>query len=436
MQNEIPAHGSGSNNHLTNALRDRFAWISRDLWALGFSAFLITCSAAMLFGASPLFITATLGMGSMAVGILEAVSEPASLAMKFLSGAVSDYLRKRKRVIALGYLFTIVSKPIFGLASSMLVLSFARILERIGNGLLASPRDALSGELAPKARRGEAFGLVTGLKTFGGAAGSVLLFFVLTLSAAFNGQEDYKMAIWIAAIPALLALFVLNRYVHDPDFTAEIAKVKEKLGIDTDLHPINKAEFRRIRPGYWGFVVIASIFTMARFSEAFMILRFQDLGETGAMSQLIGLGLMNLVSTMAAYPTGYFADRYSRSTLLILGFLALALADVTFVYSSGFAMSILGVILWGVQRGMTQTLISAVIAEETPHDLLGTAFGIFHLLSGAALFFSSIFAGYMGEAFGSGAPFFLGMILSGIATVLLMMRSVWKSYRPSPPSER
>lgn len=426
MQNEIPVHGSGSNSPTTYALRDKFAWVSRDLWALGFSAFLITCSAAMLFGASPLFITATLGMGSMAVGILEAISEPASLAMKFLSGAVSDYLRKRKRVIALGYLFTMISKPIFGLASGMLVLTLARILERLGNGLLASPRDALSGELAPKARRGEAFGLITALKTFGGCAGSVVLFFVLTLSG-----EDYKMAIWVAAIPAILALFVLYRFVHDPDFSAEIKKVKEKLGIKTDFHPINQQEFKRIRPGYWVFVIIASVFTMARFSEAFMILRFVDLGESGAMSQLLGLGFMNLVSALSAYPAGYFADYYSRSTLLIVGFLCLVLADVTFVYSSGFAFSLVGVVFWGIQRGMTQTLISAVIAEETPHDLLGTAFGIFHLLSGAALFFSSIFAGYMGEQFGSGAPFFVGMVFASLATILLMARSVWKSYHPS-----
>jgi len=231
--------------------------------------------------------------------------------------------------------------------------------------------------------------------------------------------------IWAGAIPAVLAMFILHRFVREPELDRDYVPPRKEKGATPkprihELSPISVVQLRRIGLGYWTLIGVATVFMAARFSEAFLILRVKDLGAPAYISTAM-LSLLNLFSAFSSYPVGHLSDRMNRSFLLILSFICLVISNLFLIFAGQVWVGMIGVALWGVQRGVTQTLFNAMIAEETPHDLLGTAFGLFHLASGISLLFSSFIAGWLAEEKVSYA-FVFGAFISSLALLLLLVR--------------
>ncbi len=380
------------------------ARIPRGVWVLGFVSLLMDISSEMIHSLLPLFLVGTLGISVFAVGLIEGVAEATAQITKVFSGALSDYLGRRKGLAVLGYALGAVSKPVFALASGAGVVIGARFVDRIGKGLRGAPRDALVADLTPPALRGAAFGLRQSLDTVGAFAGPLLASGLMLLWA-----NDFRAVFWVAVVPGLLSVALLQFGLHEPPATA----------VRAASNPIQRAALRRLGPGYWSVVAIGAVFTLARFSEAFLVLRAQQLGVALALVPLVMVA-MNVVYAATAYPFGRLSDRYSHTRLLVGGLLVLIAADLLLAQAAHWSALLAGVLLWGLHMGMTQGLLAAMVAASAPADLRGTAFGVFNLASGVAMLVASALAGLLWDRFGAPTTFgagaaFCGLTLAGLA---------------------
>ena len=383
------------------------ARIPRAVWALGLVSLLMDVSSEMIHSLLPVFLVTTLSASALAVGLIEGVAEATALIIKVFSGALSDYWGKRKPLALLGYGLAAVSKPLFALAGSPAWVFTARIADRIGKGIRGAPRDALLADVTPPQLRGAAFGLRQALDTVGAFVGPLLAMGLMLLWA-----NDFRAVFWVAIIPAALSVAMLFFGVQEP----------ERQGGARSVNPIRRANLRRLSGSYWWVVVIAAIFTLARFSEAFLVLRAQQGGLAIALVPLV-LIAMNLVYSASAYPFGHLADRVNPRSLLAGGLLVLIGADALLAYSARGALLWAGIALWGLHMGMTQGLLSAMVANTAPDDLRGTAFGFFNLVSGIAVLIASALAGALWDRFGPSYTFSAGAAFSVLALVVLVARA-------------
>ena len=376
--------------------------IPAGVWILGFVSMLMDVSSEMIHSLLPLYLTVGLGASALTVGIIEGVAEATALIVKVFSGALSDRWRKRKAITAFGYGLAALSKPLFALATGPFLVFVARFLDRIGKGIRGAPRDALIADLTPKDVRGAAFGLRQSLDTVGAFAGPLL---AMALMLAW--QDDFRAVFWVAVIPAILSFALIAFAVREPP-VARGGK-QEKVHFD-------KATMRKLGIAFWSVTMIGSALTLARFSEAFLILRSQDLGLEVALAPLVLVG-MNVVYAGTAYPVGKLADRMSPNTLLFIGTGLLIAADVGLAIASNMTMFAIGVALWGLHMGFTQGVLSAMVADASPAALRGTAFGIFNLASGIAMLVASALAGALWQFVGPAATFWAGALLAGISAL-------------------
>ena len=366
--------------------------IPTGVWVLGFVSMLMDISSEMIHSLLPLFMVTTLGASALVVGLIEGLAEATALIVKVFSGALSDYLGKRKGLALFGYALGALTKPLFALAPSVGVVLGARLLDRIGKGIRGAPRDALVADITPEGLRGAAFGLRQSLDTVGAFLGPLLAVGLMLLWA-----NDFRAVFWVAVIPGVLAVGLLLFGVQEPERHTGAKR----------SNPISRENLRRLSPAYWWVVGIGALFTLARFSEAFLVLRAEQGGISLAFVPLFMVA-MNLIYAASAYPFGKLADRMSHTQLLTYGLFVLLVADLVLASSNHWSIVLLGVGLWGVHMGMTQGLLATMVADAAPADLRGTAFGFFNLMSGIAMLIASVTAGLLWDQLGAAFTFYAG----------------------------
>ena len=380
--------------------------IPRGIWVLGFVSMLMDISSEMVHSLLPMFLVGSLGVSVLVVGLIEGLAEATALIVKVFSGTLSDYLGRRKGLAVLGYALGALSKPLFALSSGAGLVITARLLDRVGKGIRGAPRDALVADIAPPEVRGAAFGLRQSLDTVGAFTGPLLAVGLMLLWA-----NDFRAVFWVAVIPGVLSVLLLMVGVREPERQADAPR----------SNPINRANMRRLSAAYWWVVGIGAVFTLARFSEAFLVLRALQLGVAMAWVPLVMVA-MNVVYAASAYPFGWLSDRISHTRLLVAGLLVLVLADAVLATSTDWVSLLLGVALWGVHMGMTQGLLATMVADTAPADLRGTAFGLFNLVSGVAMLVASVVAGWLWETQGASFTFVGGAVFAVMALLFLSLR--------------
>lgn len=376
------------------------------VWALGLVSLFMDISSEMIHSLLPLFLVSTLGASTVMVGLIEGLAESTALIVKVFSGALSDYLGKRKTLAVIGYSLGALTKPLFALAPTAGVVLGARLLDRIGKGVRGAPRDALVADITPPEVRGAAFGLRQSLDTVGALLGPLLAVGLMLLWA-----DNFRAVFWVAVVPGALAVLLLFVGVREP---------KGRSG-EQRRNPIRRENLERLSGAYWWVVGIGAVFTLARFSEAFLVLRARQGGIPLAYIPLVMVA-MNLVYAATAYPFGRLSDRMHHGALLSLGLVVLVAADLVLASNTHWLTIAIGVSLWGVHMGVTQGLLARIVADTAPADLRGTAYGVFNLVSGVAMLISSGVAGLLWERLGAPFTFYTGAVFATLALFGMLLK--------------
>ena len=377
--------------------------IPASIWVLGMVSLLMDVSSELIHSLLPAFLVGALGASATTLGLIEGAAESLALIVKIFSGVLSDYFGKRKALAVIGYGLGAFSKPLFALATSSGMVLTARLLDRTGKGIRGVPRDALVADIAPPHLRGASFGLRQSLDTVGAFLGPLLAIAFMLLWA-----DNFRAVFWVAVIPAFLAVALLLFGVQEP----------EHHGDGKRSNPIKLDNLKRLGAAYWWVVAFGALFTLARFSEAFLLLRAQQGGLAIAWLPLVFVA-MNVVYALTAYPFGKLADSMRHTTLLKYGLLLLIAADAVLAASNHWSYVFVGVALWGLHMGLTQGLLAVMVADAAPADLRGTAYGFFNLCSGIAMFAASVLAGGLWDMLGAAFTFYAGGVLSLFALVVL-----------------
>lgn len=383
----------------------RLKALPRSVWALGFVSMFMDVSSEMVHALLPALLVGTLGASVALLGAIEGVAEATASITKVFSGWLSDRLRRRKLLAVIGYGLAAATKPVFPLAVTPYEVLGARFVDRVGKGIRGAPRDALVADVTPADARGLAFGVRQALDTVGAFAGPLL---AVGLMFALSG--DLRQVLGWAVIPALVAVALLVAGVEERRLPAHQAAAA----------PVKLSELRDLSIAFWAVTAVGVVFTLARFSEAFLILRAQDVGLTVALAPLV-LVAMNVVYSLVSGPAGGLSDRIDRRLLLIAGLGVLIAADAALALIPTVAGVFLGVVLWGLHMGLTQGVLAALVADTAPERLRGSAFGLFNLASGAALLAASTLAGVLWTVYGAAATFLAGGAFALLAALGLAM---------------
>ncbi|MDJ0926225.1 MAG: MFS transporter [Gammaproteobacteria bacterium] len=387
----------------------RLRGIPRGVWALGLVSLFMDISSEMVHSLLPVFFVTVIGLSYTSVGLIEGVAQAIALITKMFSGALSDVLRRRKPLALLGYGLAALTKPVFALATTAQIAVSARFVDRLGKGIRGAPRDALIADITPDAVRGASYGLRQSLDSVGAFVGPLLALVLMALLA-----DDIRGVFWFALAPALLSVLILWFGVSEPEHDPED---------DAARSPLQMREIRQLGASYWATVFIGAILMLAGFSEAFLVLRAQQLGLSLTLVPLVFI-VMNVVYAMSAYPAGVMSDRWGRSGLLVAGFIVLIVGDLVLAAADDIWLVMLGVVLWGLYMGLTQGVLAALVADTAPAQLRGTAFGLFNLVSGIAFLCASVIAGWLWDQYGPSAPFIASAVFASVALAAWTVRSI------------
>jgi len=376
-----------------------------EIWALGFVSMFMDISSELVHSLLPIFMATVLGTSMVTIGFVEGMAEAAAAITKVFSGALSDYFGKRKWLAVAGYALGALSKPVFPLATSIGWVFGARFVDRIGKGIRGAPRDALVADIAPAQMRGAAYGLRQALDSLGAFIGPLLAVVFMLWFA-----DNIQAVLWVAVAPAFIAVLLLMGAVREPVAMQRAIVSPGRLKL---------ADSRRLPLRFWLVVLLGAVFTLARFSEAFLILRARDVGLAIAYVPLI-MVVMNVFYSAVSYPAGRAADSIPARRLLLYGLALLIAADVVLAVAATPLIAFAGAALWGLHMAFTQGLLAKLVADTAPADLRGTAFGVFNLVSGASLFLASLVAGALWTAFGAPAPFIAGAAFALLAAAGLL----------------
>ncbi|MFM0495066.1 MFS transporter [Paraburkholderia caledonica] len=380
------------------------ASIPRSVWVLGCVSLFMDISSEIVHSLLPMFLTVSLGASAATIGLIEGIAEATAPIVKVFSGALSDYLGNRKWLAVTGYALGALSKPLFAIAPTVGVVVSARVIDRIGKGIRGAPRDALVADVTPVHLRGAAFGLRQSLDTIGAVLGPLFAVVIMSVWA-----DNFRLAFWLAVIPGVLAVALLMFGIHEPAREAGTRRV----------NPVRLENLKKLGPRYWWVVAIGAVFALARFSEAFLVLRAMGSGVPIALVPLV-MVTMNIVYSLSAYPFGKLADTMSHKRLLIAGVVVLIVSDLVLAHGSHWSIVLLGVALWGLHMGMTQGLLATMVSHTAPAQLRGTAFGFFNLLGGVVTLLSSVIAGELWDKIGATATFYAGAVFC-LATIALLV---------------
>lgn len=379
-----------------------FSSIPKGVWALGLVSLFMDISSEMIHSLLPVFLVSTLGAGAFFVGLLEGVAEATALFTRTISGVLSDRIGKRKSLTLAGYTLGALTKPLFALASGVGLVFIARFLDRLGKGIRGAPRDALIADLTPPQLRGAAYGLRQSLDTTGAFLGPLLAVLLMSLTSG-----NFRSAFWVAVAPALVAVAILDFGVKEPETLAG-----RRTSSQTHLNGV-----MRLGVDFWLIVAFGCIFTMARFSEAFLLLRAQNVGMNINSVPLILL-VMNILYSATAYPAGLLSDYIGRTGLMATGLGVLIVSHLTLAFAANKWMVMTGAGIWGLHMGLSQGLLTALVADTAPENLRGTAFGVFSMMGGVAMLAASFIAGLLWDYYGASIPFFTGAAFAALALVL------------------
>lgn len=398
-----------------------FRHVSKGVWGVSIGSMLIAISTAMTFSISPLYITKVLGLSMFSVGFTEGLCEGIAQISRLVSGYSGDYFKRKKPPILIGAILATISKPIFILAGGVGTVVFSKALERLSNGIMATPRDAYVAEVATENTKGMSLGLMMTLRTIGCSIGSlfigVLVIFV----------SDYCLLLWVGFIPCLLSLFMFFKFMPEksdnPSYQKEAKNHKEVR--------ICWADFKELSGRYWSLILVATLFMCARFADGFLILRLNQLGAPDWLSTST-IGIFNIISAFCCFPIGSLSDRIDRSKLLYFSFITLVLTNVCFI-ANNLSIAIVGVVMWGAQRGTSQVLFSAIISDEAPRKIIGTAMGIFYLITGVTAVMAGSVAGSLSDI-SLRYAFYFGFGFSSLALVALFIRNEMLSRQQQAPA--
>ncbi|MFL9959012.1 MFS transporter [Paraburkholderia nemoris] len=366
--------------------------IPRGVWMLGFVSMFMDISSEIVHSLLPMFLVTSLGASATMVGLIEGIAEATTPIVKMFSGALSDYLGNRKWLAVIGYSMGALSKPLFALAPTAGIVLAVRVADRIGKGVRGAPRDALVADITPTHLRGAAYGLRQSLDTVGAFLGPLLAVGLMLLWA-----DNFRRVFWVAVIPGLVAVALLVFGIREPVHQAGVKRV----------NPMTLENLTKLSRNYWGVVFVGAVFALARFSEAFLVLRAMQGGIPVALVPLVMVA-MNVVYAVSAYPSGKLADSMNHTRLLAVGLVVLLASDIVLAHGSQWPVVLLGVALWGLHMGLTQGLLATMVAHAAPSDLKGTAFGLFNLMTGLVTLVASLVAGELWDRFGANATFYAG----------------------------
>ncbi|MDR6202167.1 MFS transporter [Paraburkholderia graminis] len=389
----------------------RLSQIPRGIWMLGFVSMFMDISSELIHSLLPMFLVTSLGASAMMVGLIEGVAEAASPIAKVFSGALSDYLANRKWLAVIGYGMGALSKPLFALAPTAGIVLTARVVDRVGKGIRGAPRDALVADITPAHLRGAAYGLRQSLDTVGAFLGPLLAVTLMLLWA-----DNFRKVFWIALVPGLVAVALLAFGIKEP-----ARQPGEKR-----VNPVTLENLKKLSGACWWVVCVGAVFTLARFSEAFLVLRAMQAGVPIALVPLVMVA-MNIVYALSAYPFGKLADSTSHIRLLTAGLVVLIASDIVLAHGNSWPVVIIGVALWGLHMGLTQGLLATMVAQSAPPELKGTAFGFFNLMSGLAMLVASVVAGELWDRFGASATFYVGAGFSAATLFVLATGTTQRS---------
>jgi MFS family permease len=395
----------------SSRLRD----IPRGIWALGFVSMFMDISSEMIHALLPIYLVTVLGASMVTVGLIEGIAEATAMLVKIFSGALSDWLGRRKLLAVIGYGLAAFTKPVFPLAAGIEWIVTARFVDRIGKGIRGAPRDALIADMASAQLRGAAFGLRQSLDTVGAFLGPLLAIGLMLLT-----MDNFTFVFWIAVLPAFISFALIVFAVREPARAVAAGPGENRLRL---------SDAKRLPLDFWLVIAIASVLGLARFSEAFLVLRAQNVGMAIALVPVV-LVIMNIVYALAAYPAGAASDRLGRRGMLVVGTAMLIVADVIFAFAGGIPLMLVAVVFWGLHMGLTQAALAALVADTAPVDLRGTAFGTFNLAGGLALLLASVMAGAIWDGFGPAAMFLAGAGIAALALLCVAALPNWLGLRP------
>ncbi|MDD2851914.1 MAG: MFS transporter [Desulfuromonadaceae bacterium] len=378
--------------------------LPRGVVALGLVSLFMDLSSEMIHGLLPVFLVTVLGAGALSVGLIEGIAEATASITKVFSGVISDWIGRRKPLVLLGYSLAALTKPLFPLATGVGSVLTARFLDRIGKGIRGAPRDALIADITPQEIRGAAYGLRQSMDTVGAFAGPLMAIILMYVT-----HNNFRLVFWAAVVPAIICVLLIIFGVEEPE-SSSITSLSR--------FPINRSNLRRLPRRFWLVVGFSAVLTLARFSEAFLLLRAQGLGLSVTWVPIV-LIVMNVIYAVSAYPFGKLSDSGNRKTIFAVGIIFLIIADVILALADNYWLVFLGVTMWGLHMGATQGLLSALVADAAPADLRGTSFGVFNLVSGIALLAASVIAGSLWALIGPTMTFYAGAAFSCAALAVL-----------------
>lgn len=380
------------------------------IWAMGVSSMLLNISTVMVFGVVALYMKQILGAATGVIILLEGFFEAMAFAMKLISGVLSDYLRRRKPIMLWGVAMITLAKPMFAIFASIPFVICARLLDRVGNGVQSTPRDALVGDLAPEHMRGASFGLRQSFATAGSFLGGIIGIVVMTLT-----HQNIQYVFMLASIPALLALLLIAFFVQEKP--KDLSKIEEP----RRRQPLNLRDMKRLGKSYWFLMIVVLVFMSARIGESMLVLHAtHSFGMDQSFAHAI-LILYNCTNSLFSYPVGLLSDRMGRYGFLALSFALLIVADLFLAFSPSLTWMLVGVGLWGIQIGMSQDMFLCLIADQVPKDLRGTGIGFFYLINSVALLMAGFIGGFLADRYDQFTTFMGSGVIAALALVLLMI---------------
>lgn len=392
------------------ALKHRLGWLPAEIWPVTIANMLIAISTTMTFSVSPFFITAVLGISMFSMGAMEGFAEGLSQISKLFSGISSDYTRKKKPTLIFGALLAVVSKPFFILASGVGGVITSKILERISNGVISTPRDAYVADIANRDTRGACYGVMMTGRTIGCIIGPFLVSFFTLFT------ENYRLLLWLGFVPCLIAIILLWRGMKEAAPTVQTAHPAE-----AEENKLSFKDIAKLPLNYWSLLITSSLFMFARFSDGFLALRLKELGAPTWLC-MATIGIFNTISTLCCYPIGRLSDKVDRSKLLYFSYATLLASNLSFIFAQDVWLGLLGVVMWGAQRGSSQILFTAIVADEAPKRLMGTAIGLFYIVIGLMSLLAGAFCGWFADG-SLTLSFIFGATVSALATFSLALRN-------------
>jgi len=381
--------------------------IPKTIWAIGISSLLINLATSVVFSGSALYLKTVLGVAVSTIGFIEAIVEGIAYSIRIFSGVISDYFKKRKILMVIGFVMLTISKPLLAFSKTFIGIFVARAIDRIGNGIQATPREALISDASPKEIKGACFGLRQSLALIGSTLGGLFGVIVMFLS-----KNNFQLLFLLAGIPALMAVFILSIFVKEKQSDNHIKNSRRKIKVH-DLILLGRQ--------FWILMTVVIIFMLGRFSEVFISLHAcGNFGLNLAYGTAITM-IFNLLSTIVAYPTGKLSDKVNRVSVLLIGFVFLFLAHISIGLATNLIWVFLGTVFWGIQRGMTDSLFSTLIADYVPKELRGTGFGVYYFTVSASTALATVLAGIISQKSGEGMAFICGAVFSVISIMFLII---------------